>query len=68
MIFFFYKNQIEPKMITPSNKVMINVENMKKDSDIEIFTHIVINIVEQKCILSKLKETIVAFIDVRPKR
>jgi len=47
---------------------MINVENMKKDSDIEIFTHIVINIVEQKCILSKLKETIVAFIDVRPKR
>jgi hypothetical protein len=39
-------------MITSINNVMINDENMKKDSDVEIFTRIVINIEEQKCILS----------------
>ena len=39
-------------MTTPINNVMRNVEIMKKDSDIEIFTRIVINNEEQKCILS----------------
>jgi hypothetical protein len=36
-------------MIIPINNVTINVENIKKDLDIEIFTRIVINIEEQKC-------------------